>query len=260
MKWLRAIRREPLKALTVISILVGIAVGGFALADHLKDDPTPRPHVAFVLDTSKAMREPFGDTTKFAAAKEAIRRAVERSPSVSFSLRLAGGQCHEGYRDPDVDFATKAAAAFEQQLAAVDLGGRSAFADEVAYASDDLATPDEETSTEQVLVFIGAPQDHCVPGDPAQDVVNSLGLSGVDAAFTFFALLTEEEGEEFEQFAKALKEADVPTSVRTPEDEDELQQGVNQEVSSSGGGEGTTTTGGGGDGGDGGESGTSPLP
>jgi hypothetical protein len=155
--------RDPIKVVTLLTLLVGLPIGVKALYDNfLKPEPAA-VSVQYVLDASSGMAGKIGGEQKLAAATDEIVSAVGGMPEIAYALRLAGPGCSTGYEQPRVDFGQDNAEDFGTALASVEPHGTSDIARSVRYAVSDIVDrqSDKDTKSASLFFVLGA-SDGCV--------------------------------------------------------------------------------------------------
>jgi hypothetical protein len=184
--------RDPVKVLTVLTLLVGLPVAVQQLYVNVIKKDAAAVSVQYVLDVSHAMAGRIGGKEKLAAAKDEIVSAVGGSPDIAYSLRLAGPGCSESYEEPSVNFGLDNADEFESALASVTARGTSDFARSVRYAVNDVVEQQsKEGSKSASLFFLIGGRDPCTIR-PATVVCNSLRFldpkKTIDVNFKFIGV------------------------------------------------------------------------
>lgn len=184
--------RDPVKVLTVLTLLVGLPVRVQQLYVNVIKKDAAAVSVQYVLDVSHAMAGRIGDKEKLAAAKDEVVSAVGGTPDIAYSLRLAGPGCSASYEKPSVNFGLDNADDFESALASVTARGASDFARSVRYAVNDLVDQQsKKVSKSASLFFLVGGRDRCTIR-PATVICNSLRFldprKTIDVNFKFIGV------------------------------------------------------------------------
>lgn len=188
--------RDPIKVLTLVTLLVGLPIGFKQLYDEVFRTTAPAVSVLYVLDVSNGMAGEIGGKQKLAAAKDEIISAVRGTPDIAYAVRLAGPGCSETYRSPSVSFAEDNGDEVEAALAPVTAAGTSDFARSVRYAVNDVvAQQSEEGSGSASLVFLFGGPDQCTtrPETVVADALRFLERDKtIDVSFKFIGVKVTE--------------------------------------------------------------------
>lgn len=214
--------------LTALWALVG-APKPWSVASDITRTETALSNTTIVLDTSSAMRKPFGKGTKLDAAKDAIAKFAASASSSGLALRQTGGGCYED-GEVVVGIGAEHGDDVRDAVASAHPSGVSNVINTVRGAIDEFTSErfQRDSSTRRVVVFMGG-EDECI-GAAGAEITQALEGLGVDTSFRMYTLgMTKREVARMHVFRREVASlADV--EVVHVESEKQFEEAVDQEV------------------------------
>lgn len=214
--------------LTALWALVG-APKPWSVASDITKTETALSNTTIVLDTSSAMRKPFGSGTKLDAAKDAIAKFAASASSSGLALRQTGGGCYED-GDVVVDLGAGHGDDVRDAVAGARPGGVSNVINTVRGAIDEFTAERfrRDSSIRRVVVFMGG-EDECI-GAAGAEITQALDGLGVDTSFRMYALgMTKREEARMHLFKREVASL-AEVEVVPAESEAQFEEAVDQEV------------------------------
>jgi hypothetical protein len=176
----------------IISVAASLIVAGvLAVITYLTKPPEPvRLNYVLVLDTSQAMVQEFGETTRFEAAVAELIRFVEPRDADNLTLWAAGGSCGPGGTEILVPFGQHNSARIRAALGELEPQGPADLGDAVVMATSAFNDPDQFPADVEKFVFVFTTGKDTCGGDYVGRIEERLGEVGEDftVEFRFFAL------------------------------------------------------------------------
>ncbi len=221
-------------ALTVVSLTIGIVLG---IRQLLPDPEPPSSSVLILMDTSRTMRQPFGQgKSKLDAVRTEILSFAGQRPDAAFALRFTGGECSESYTEPAVAFELDNTSEIKAALQDARPLGKSDFASGLNGAVNDFARYETGGSArvQSIYLFLGSGDDDCT-----SDVYHAISTALDDferdtsinpgIRFNFFGLgASRAEARRLRNLVARLERAKYEAHVTTPENPRQLSKAVQE--------------------------------